>query len=437
MISCQDAGLYKRKAGSYCWLFNIGIEDKWFTDHFKIVNRAEEKTVQHMEEILLLLSDSEDIVLLRKRPHPQFLNQMSQLGFRIPQILCPEKEDTSHTITELVLEDSSLLAKLRKYADQREIVLMPYGVTEQEEQLGNVCGMKINGSSAAVSQRTNNKLYAKELIEKLALPHPEGMVCTCLNEITDAWNQLHRTFDRVVIKRPYGASGQGLYLIENRQQLDRALYALKRSKRQEEGWIAEGWYEERQDLNAQLYVHENGTVDVFSIKEQLVKDTVYCGSLFPVSLPDRIMSRYEESMQLVGKELHRDGVRGVVGIDSMLTAQELFPVVDLNVRFTLSTYLSGLPALFKDRCFLARYYRVLLTEKTGYDTLEQQTAQAGIAFDPDKRKGVFFYNHACMEENVAGEVGRLFVVYVAENAAALAELEAQMNQILEKKGVQI
>lgn len=431
MISWQEEGFHKKREFACCWLFNIGIEDRWFTNHFKIRNREEEKTVQHMEEILLLLSNSEDIVLLRKRPHPEFLERMRELGFQIPQILCPEKEDLSCTITELVLEDAALIAKIKEAAQKKNLFLMPYGVTEKEEELGKVCGLKIKGSPAVVAKRTNNKLYAKELIEKLALPQPEGTVCTCLEEIPDAWNQLHRTFERVVIKRPYGASGQGLYRIENQQQLERALYALRRSQGQERGWIAEGWYEERQDLNAQMYLHEDGTVEIFSIKEQLIKNTVYHGSLFPVSLPGQIISEYKEYIKTVGKELIREGVRGIVGIDSILTGNEFFPVIDINVRFTLSTYLSVLPFLFTDRYFLAVYYRVLLTEKTGYDALQQRAVQTGIAFDPDKKEGVFFYNRACMEKGVAGEIGRLFVVMVAKSRSTLAKLQLQMDKLLE------
>lgn len=433
----QEKCLWRKGTQSFCWLFNIGIEDRWFADRFKIRNEAEETVVGHMEEIMLLLAGSEDIVLLRKRPHADFLRKINKLGFQIPKIFCPEKEDLSRTITELVLEDTNLIGKLRGYADMKEIVLMPYGVTEVEEQLGNVCSMKVNGSSAVISKRTNNKLYAKELIQKLALPHPEGVVCAHLEEIPDAWNRLHRTFEKIVIKRPYGASGQGLYRIESNRQLERILYALRRSQKEEEGWIVEGWYEERQDLNAQLYLHEDGTVEIFSIKEQLLKDTVYRGSLFPVSLPDKIMSEYEESLKKLGEELYRDGVRGIVGIDSILTKQGVFPVIDINVRFTLSTYLSSIPVLFADRCFMSMYYRVPLTEKIGYEALERRVVKEGIAFDPDKKEGVFFYNRACMEENIVGGLGRLFVILSARDREALTELHLKLNKILEEDAIQV
>ena len=136
-------------------------------------------------------------------------------------------------------------------------------------------------------------------------------------------------------------------------------------------------------------------------------------------------------MKTVGQELIREGVRGIVGIDSILTGNEFFPVIDINVRFTLSTYLSVLPYLLTDRYFLAVYYRVLLTEKTGYDALQQRAVRDGIAFDPDKKEGVFFYNRACMEKGVAGEIGRLFVVMVAKSRSTLAKLQLQMDKLLE------
>ena len=337
MILFQDELLRKHKDYVYCWLFNIGIE--WSGDRFRMKNPEEDIVVQHMEEILLLLAHSEDILLLRNIPEEKFLRRLKEMGFQIPQMICPQKEDLSLSITELVLEDSVIIKKLQEYTKQKQVYLLPYGVTEKEEQLSRVCGMQIKGSSADVTQKMNSKLYGRELIRRLHLQQPVGKICYSLEGIQSSWEKLSNEFQRVVIKRPYGASGQGIYLVDSSEKLRRVLHLLKRLQGREEKWIVEGWYEKKIDINAQLYIHDNGDIEIFSVKEQLLDDTVYYGSVFPVSLSEKIMDRYQKELNVIGKHLYDDGARGVVGIDSIITEQEIFPVIEINVRFTLSTYL--------------------------------------------------------------------------------------------------
>ncbi len=415
-----------------CWVFNIGIEREWTTNQFKIKNKGEDIVVQYMEEIMLLLAKKEDVLLLRKIPEKSFLLKLEELGFEIPEILCPEKQDSSLTITDLVLSDKKLLAKLKEYAKKQEMYLMPYGVTQKEERLGALCGMKVKGSTATISHKTNSKLYARELAEKLHIACPKGMVCDGIEEIQGAWEKLKKTFQRIIIKQIYGASGQGLYLVDSKQKLERVLHILKRGGSETGKWIVEGWYEDKLDLNAQLYLHENGEIDIFSIKEQLLQETVYKGSVFPAELDEEKKKRYTEEIEKVGKALYEDGVRGVVGIDSVLTESEIFPVIEINVRFTLSTYLSRLPHLFQDRFFQTIYYRIPLNEKGIYEKLEKKLIQRGLAFSTEEKEGIFFYNPACMKDEIVGNMGRLFAVMVAGKREGLQFMQTQLEKIMEE-----
>lgn len=437
MILFQDELLRKHKDYVYCWLFNIGIEDEWSGDRFRMKNPEEDIVVQHMEEILLLLAHSEDILLLRNIPEEKFLRRLKEMGFQIPQMICPQKEDLSLSITELVLEDSVIIKKLQEYTKQKQVYLLPYGVTEKEEQLSRVCGMQIKGSSADVTQKMNSKLYGRELIRRLHLQQPVGKICYSLEGIQSSWEKLSNEFQRVVIKRPYGASGQGIYLVDSSEKLRRVLHLLKRLQGREEKWIVEGWYEKKIDINAQLYIHDNGDIEIFSVKEQLLDDTVYYGSVFPVSLSEKIMDRYQKELNVIGKHLYDDGARGVVGIDSIITEQEIFPVIEINVRFTLSTYLSKLPLLFFNRYFQSIYYRVPVLGQEVYEKLENQLEHFGIAFSREKSEGIFFYNYSCMNREVVGECGRLFTIIVAKDKDRLHQLQTQIEKLLEESGIRV
>lgn len=324
---------------NYCWLFNIGIEDNWSVDRFKMKDLEEDRIVQHMEEIMLLMADKDDTLLLRRKPNDRFLCQMRSYGFAAPKIICPEKEDTTKTITQLVLEDKRILRELKELSHKKDTYLLPYGVTENEEILAKECGMGLIGPNSTVSRVSNSKLYAKELVKRLHLSSPDGKVCENFDQILEEWDRLRNQFHRIVMKRPYGASGRGLYLVENFEKLQKVLYILKRSGSKNEKWIVEGWYEDKKDLNTQMFICDDGNIKILSVKEQILEGTVYKGSIFPVELPDDVKSKYLTALEKAGSKLYRDGVRGIVGIDSIVTKQEIFPIIEINVRFTLSTYL--------------------------------------------------------------------------------------------------
>ena len=81
---------------------------------------------------------------------------------------------------------------------------------------------------------------------------------------------------KVCIKRPYGVSGNGVFLVNDISRLERILFMLNKQVIQD-GWLVEGWYEDKKDLNAQLYISKSGDVNLFSIKEQILDEKIYRG----------------------------------------------------------------------------------------------------------------------------------------------------------------
>lgn len=419
----------------FCWLFNIGIESKWTDNRFQIKNPVEDKAVFHMEEILLLLARKQDILLLRRMPDERFLQDMQRFGFDVPTIFCPSQENFSKTITELILEDKQLLEELKDRAREKDLALLPYGVTRNEEMLAQYCGMEIIGSTSVVTKKANSKLYAREIMKRINLPMPEGRICEDLDKVEKVYQRLHNKFRRIIIKQPYGASGQGLYLVDSEQRKERILHILKRSQSPEGKWIVEGWLEKKEDLNAQLYIGTDGEIDIFSVKKQLLDDTVYRGSVFPLDLSTEEMSKYVSQLKKVGNVLYQDGVRGIVGIDSLFTKEEIFPVIEINVRFTLSTYLSALSNQFDSRYFRTMYYRVPLKNGISYEWIYEKLEKNGLLFKPEKREGIFCYIHACMTLEVVDGLGRLFVIMVSKKIGELENLQWQLEKFLEEEEI--
>lgn len=105
------------------------------------------------------------------------------------------------------------------------------------------------------------------------------------------------------------------------------------------------------------------------------------------------------------KDLEEDRIvqhMEIVGIDSIVTEKEVFPIIEINVRFTLFTYLSMLPLRFPDRYLCSMYYRIFLSEKWNYTEITKKLAYTGIAFDTKTKEGIFCYNHACVDRDISG-----------------------------------
>ncbi len=219
--------------------------------------------------------------------------------------------------------------------------------------------------------------------------------------------------------------------MENFEKLQRVLYILKRSGGENKKCIVEGWYEDKKDLNTQMFICDDGNVKILSMTEQILEDTVYKGSMFPVELPDDIKRKYLTALEKAGSKLYRDGIRGIAGIDSIVTEKEVFPIIEINVRFTLSTYLSMLPLRFPDRYFCSMYYRIFLSEKWNYAEIEKKLVRAGLAFETKTREGIFCYNHACVDRDISGKAGRLFVIMIAKQKKDLLKLRFKLEQLLE------
>ncbi len=419
-----------KREDAFCWLFNIGIEEEWTKGRFSVKNVEEQRAIQHMEESLLLLAKRQDIVILRRMPETDFLYELEEIGFELPHILCPMGIDYFKTITELVLEDESLLSILRDLSKGKVYYLVPYGVTKREEKLSELTGMKIKGSKSEIVRKTNSKLYARRLAEELGMACPKGIVCHSIGEIKDAWTRLQREFSKVIVKQLYGASGQGLFLVDNGVKLKRILYALNRFATKNDRWIVEGWYEDKVDLNAQLFLHDNGGVEVLSIKRQILNNTVYRGSMFPVSISEENLEHYQNKLLIVGNALYEEGVRGVVGMDSIITNNVIYPIIEINVRFTLSTYLGFLPRIFEKCFFQSMYYRIFIHDSFDWRNLLEQTKKRGIYFDKNEKRGVFFYNYACMNSKCVSGIGRLFVIAVAKQKYVVQILIQEMEKLI-------
>ncbi|TXK77434.1 hypothetical protein [Paenibacillus sp. N3.4] len=235
----------QRTKGTIIWLLNIGAEKYWNRLQAGIVDRSEDRIVNRVEEMNLLLCREQDILILREQPDPAYLEQLRQWGFSIPRFVVPEHSDALTPIAELVLRDQKLLLELElAAAEQEDVYFVPYAVTYLEEQIAEHCGLCLIGAPSDLQSKVNDKVFNREIAETLGLATCQGFVCSDIEEIREAYHQLMEcvnNFEKVIIKEPHGASGKGLYIIDNMDKLSSLLTRLSRSARQNPNarWLVE------------------------------------------------------------------------------------------------------------------------------------------------------------------------------------------------------
>lgn len=432
----------KRDKGVLIWLCNIGAEKYWSNMNTGVVDRNEDIIVNRIEEMNLLICREQDIIILRKRPDEKYLDVLKKMGYSIPRILTPKNADLLTPISELVQKDEELITELKTIASQeKEVYFSPYAVTYMEEKIAEMAGLKILGAPSEVGSKINDKIFNREISEKLNFAVCEGKVCYSIDEIREEYERLtskELNFSKVIIKEPNGASGKGLYIISDKEKLESNLRVIARfaRKKTDPKWLVEGWYDKKADLNYQIYIAPNGDVDVFSIKQQLLNDTVYIGSKIPADLDDEILNSFKQFGEKIGKYLYEIGYTGVAGVDAIITANDvIIPIIEINGRFTLSTYISFINNQIKDIKVLSRYFRLISETPVSYEDLMNEIDKKGILLKPGEREGAFVYTSGTLPtvlpEGQDKYMGRVFAFIASDSWDKINEYSSKLDDVIQ------
>jgi len=162
---------------------------------------------------------------------------------------------------------------------------------------------------------------------------------------------------------------------------------------------------------------------------------VYIGSVLPPRISGDIFEAYKEYGITIGKYLYETGYTGVAGIDSIITEQdEIIPVVEINGRFTLSTYISFIDQKLKDKKVLSRYFRFMPDKAVGYGELLKVLEQQSILISPENKEGVFIYTAGTLpyklHEGSDYFVGRVFALIISEDWSKIEEYNSKLENVI-------
>ncbi|MDI5964577.1 ATP-grasp domain-containing protein [Streptomyces sp. SL13] len=425
-------------AARFVFVNNFEVERSWAVGEPKLPGAGISfagTTVNRMEEMGVLLADEGDVVVLKAAMDPDFAGYLGGLGVAAGRTLAAENSDPQRTVTEDALVSPLLLDALRELADGRTY-LMPLGVSAAEEELSKATGLPLAGPSAATCKAVNGKVFSRLLVDRTGLRAVPGRICRTVGELRDALTAQLAEGGRAVVKESLGVSGRGMVRVEDERGAGRLLRLIeRRGADAPANLVVESWIEHAADLNYQLVVSRGGGVRFETVKAAVLRDGVHQGHRFPVELSPTADRELREAADTIGRALHDEGYFGMVGVDAMLGRDDtLYPCLEINARFNMSTYQSRIAERFVPDGTHAIAATIALRPRRAHTFAEVADALGDLLFDGSGRPGVLVNNFATLNAAAGGADfhGRLYAVCLAGSADAARTVRDQAQERLHR-----
>lgn len=422
----------------FVFVNNFEVERSWAVGEPKLPGAGiafAGATVNRMEEMGVLLAGEGDLVVLKADMDKEFADYLAGLGAAAGRTLSAENSDPERMVTEDALVSPVLLDELRALADGRTY-LMPLGISAAEERLSAATGLPLAGPAAAVCKAVNGKIFSRELVDATGLKAVPGRICRTVGELREALTGQLAAGGRAVVKESLGVSGRGMVRVEDERGAARLLRLIeRRGADAPANLVVESWIEHAQDLNYQLVVSRTGEVRFETVKAAVLREGVHQGHRFPVELPPAATERLHEATETIGRALHAEGYFGMVGVDAMLGRDgTLYPCLEINARFNMSTYQSRIAERFIPAGSHAIAATIALRLSRPHTFGEVADALGDLLLRESGRSGVLVNNFATLNAAAGGGSfhGRLYAICVAESPDAVLAVRDEAQQRLQR-----
>ncbi|MGR5997737.1 ATP-grasp domain-containing protein [Bacillus cereus] len=271
-------------------------------------------------------------------------------------------------------------------------------------------------------KKLNNKFYVRELLLEKGFNTTRGAFCHNTAEILDAYSHLQNEgFNKFVFKIPFGSSGKGLKVVKNERELSLFIKFINR-RSQDFRILLEGWHTIKHNLNSQILITDK--VELLLITEQrITEDGMYLGTNFSPNFSNELVENYSNQILKIGELIKQMGYTGILGIDSIIDSDNiLYPVVEINARFTQVTYLYHLVNKIKKLKFQfieSRFIRFESSSDVQFNEIKQYV-------DNQSKTDYFIYCYA-KEKLKNKTLYRVFILFYTNDKAILDSTVSNFN----------
>jgi hypothetical protein len=421
----------------FVFVCNFEAEDRWAHGHVGLPTLTPagiSPVVRSMEELGILLAGPGDHLVLSRPPDPGFRAYLQRLGFALPTVIVPERAVGSGTTTDAVLGSPDVLRRLDELG-RAGAMLAPMGTTDAEQKLADAAGLPLAVPDSATFERVNSKIYSRRTVERLGLRPVPGACCETVAEFASVLADAELP---VVVKDAYGVSGKGLVVLDSPAKVARLLTMVERRARRSGDTrlsvVVESWLPKRFDLNYQVTIGQDGAVTLDFVKRAITAGGVHQGHADPAELTPAQHADIATAARTLGRHLHDDGFTGVAGIDAILGLDgTVYPVLEINARFNMSTYQGAVCERFRPPGWLAlaRHYPLTLTRPVSFIDVEAVLGPV-LTAGPGGHAVVtcFATVNAAAGTAESSFAGRLYTMLFAPDAAAADAVDTAIRAAL-------
>ena len=350
------------------WLFNPSCEQEIATGnpHYS-VPQAVRRLERDLGSLMMLLAKTDDIVLCRQVPRPEFLLDLQQLGFTIPEFQALEADG---------LKQRTLGS------------LIPWGDSPRVAAFASQLGIGRRHSSKSSDKDRFSKLHSAALFKQFTDGNDHFLqvdLPSAVSSVEEASQQseslLERGWPQVVIKAPFAASGQDRIRLRPGESLSQSQLGWLNARLSRYGQVLlEPWLPCVRELSLQCHGVGRKSMRVFT---QLC-DThgQFRGHLFGPSemvygkeLMRHLFVKFESRTSLyeailglghnLKSHLQEKGSLGAFGVDIALIQREHVPFLhdtatlppvlarplDLNARYSMGSFTAKLTNVLAPHAF--------------------------------------------------------------------------------------
>ncbi|MBH0357133.1 ATP-grasp domain-containing protein [Bacillus toyonensis] len=355
------------------WFYNIVDEQKMNNGNIpNVIDDQSAELIQFQEQQMLFLADLDDLVVINKLVDDEFLNYLSTF-LSLPKIV-----------------DMKELTNLHE-----EIQVYPFINSSNVKNYSK----NIFGPTTDLALKLNDKLFVRNLVRKNDFNVTDGYICDSIDGLVKAYDILKDEYKRIVIKSSYGSSAKGIRVIKSEKEFNRLVQFIERRKGNTVDFIIEGWIEDARCINSQIYIKENG-IEIINITEQIIDENgVYIGTNYLPNYNEKILTEYKNEIKRLGDILYHLGYRGVCGVDSIISKNIIYPVIEINARFTQVTYLSEFVKniIKKDNCTIVESNQINF-KTTKYYNFNEFKEALDQCINPDSQNNYYLYTYGVSQK---------------------------------------
>lgn len=418
-------GLENNSSICKIWWMNIGVPEtslEKVESFFPKFNRKKQSIITATEQLCLYQASYDDIVILRSKPMEEVLYCAKAAKGFLPMILYVK--DTFENMSESIANDQALLSKIKTIIGNKPSLYMltPFKITKYDYIISDILGIELCGNIPNKDIDINDKIVARQISHELEGNITEGYECYSIQDAQNAINYLYSK-GTIVVKEYDGVSGQGLFIIRDIQSLNIFNVLLHHHKKEQKfRLLVEKWYSDCININYQIYIGKNGEIVQFFPTIQLVNTGIYQGTDFQVE--DYLDKVDIDEIFSFGKRLaeflYKKRYYGNISIDAIKIKEEMFHLIEINARFSLSSYYLTVMKKYFGKKVVVQYYNVRTSSFSIHKFYEKYCKITD-------KSGVLILSFG---ENQAEEVGRIFLLFFAEELEELQLMKSKVEEYI-------